>query len=57
MRKLGWSLVGLGLVTAAGSYYVAVTDMAHEVRSDAVGLAMVGLGVAVVGLIMVQLRS
>jgi hypothetical protein len=57
VRKLGWSLVGLGLVTAGGSYYVAITDMAHEVRSDAVALAMIGLGAAVVGLIVVQLRS
>jgi Zn-dependent protease with chaperone function len=57
VRKVGWSLVVLGLLTAAGSYYVAMNDLAHVVHRDAVVAAMAGLSAAIVGLIIVQLRS
>jgi len=57
VRKVGWSLVVLGLISAGGSYCIAMNDMAHVVHRDGVVAAMVGLGTAIIGLIIVQLRS
>ena len=58
MRRVGWLMVGIGLVVAvAGHYAMYSAPLRADVSRLSVGEAIAGLCVAVVGLLLVQLRS
>jgi len=58
VRKVGWLMVGLGLLVAvAGHYAIYSASLRADVSGLSVGEAIAGLCLAVVGLLLVQLRS
>jgi hypothetical protein len=58
VRKLGWLMVGLGLLVAlAGHYAIYGSSLRTDVSGLSIGEAVAGLCLAVVGLLLVQLRS
>jgi hypothetical protein len=58
VRKVGWLMVGLGLlVTVAGHYAIYSGSWRGEASRVSVAEAMAGLCIAVVGLFLVQIRS
>jgi hypothetical protein len=58
VRKLGWLMVGSGIVVAAlGHYSVYGATMRSVPSFGTVGLAVGGLCLVVLGLFFVQLRS
>jgi len=58
VRKIGWLMVGSGLLVAAGGHYVMYSAArSSDVSSVTVGLAFGGICLAVVGLLIVQIRS
>jgi hypothetical protein len=58
VRKIGWLMVGSGLcVAVAGHYAIYGAASGGDVSRLSAGEAIAGLCVAVVGLLLVQLRS
>ena len=58
MRKVGWILVGVGLLGAAAGHYVAYrADAWADAAELGVGGAAAALGLVIVGLLIVQIKS
>ena len=58
MRKIGWLMVGSGIVVAAFGHYSVYSATMRSVPSfGTVGWAFAGLCLAVLGLFFVQFRS
>ncbi len=58
MRKLGWALVASGVTAAACFHFVACNALWYEdARRSGILGALIGLGLAIVGLLIVQSRD
>ena len=58
VRKLGWAVVGLGSLGAAVGYYVACNaDFRAGGANLGLGVAAAGVSLAIVGLLLIQVRS
>jgi hypothetical protein len=58
VRRVGWVLVGVGLLGAAAGHYVAYhSDAWADTAGLGVGGAAAALGLVIVGLLILQIRS
>jgi hypothetical protein len=58
VRKVGWVLVGIGFLGAAAGQYVAYrASLRTEASAVGIGVAVIALSLAIVGLLLVQFRS